>query len=208
MVCSHVWPPARLVGGAVLIGALFAAPAVWAADPRVDAVAKPSLEGADKPATVTARQAFDLVTRNADIVLVDVRTFGETVFTGVPTQIYRHVPYLFDDDMHEFDARNGRYKLVPNSDFPKAMEDLVSGLKGGKSASIILICSVGERSARAAEYLARLGFENVYSVADGIDGFDSRGGERPGSAGHGWRGEGLPWSSTLRPDQAYKSPSM
>ncbi len=54
---------------------------------------------------------------------------------------------------------------------------------GDKTAPIALICRTGIRSAAVAEYLAKNGYTNVYSVDGGMFG---------NSTNPGWRRKGLP----------------
>jgi rhodanese-related sulfurtransferase len=193
----------RLVG-AVLSVALV--PQSFAADPRLPSSVKP----ADLPENyrteanqyVTAREAADVVGRLDRVVLIDVRTHEETLFNGVAASMHRHIPYVSLHIDHEFDARRGRYRLDTNPDFVKAVEMLLAELKLDRTATIITYCSVGERSARAANLLGRSGFANVYSVVDGFDG------DPTAKAGAGWKASGLPWTYQMQPSQAYKSPSF
>jgi rhodanese-related sulfurtransferase len=71
------------------------------------------------------------------------------------------------------------------------------------------MCRSGTRSAKAANVLYDLGYENVYSVVDGFEGDTSK--EGP-AAGHrtvnGWKNAGLAWTYTIRPEQAYPPDRM
>lgn len=151
---------------------------------------------------VTAREAHAAVQSRADVLLIDVRTPGETVFSGLATAMTRNIPYLVIEDGHAFDAGQRRYKLVANPDFPKAVAQLLAGKKLGPEAVLILYCSVGERSAKAAALLAASGYSQVYSMIDGFNDDTRTGG------GAGWKGAGLPWGYELSAAQAYHSPSF
>lgn len=151
---------------------------------------------------LTAREAHRAVTQLPGVVLVDVRTHEETLFNGVATDMSRHIPYVTHDIDHSYDPDHQRYKLEPNPDFIRAVDALLSEKQLNRAATLIVYCSVGERSARAANLLLRSGFRSVYSVADG---FES---DPTSQIGPGWKASGLPWSYRLRRDQAYKSPSM
>lgn len=177
-----------------------------AADPRInvtiDADRLPESYRTDNRLLITAREAHRAVTTLPGVVLIDVRTHEETMFNGVARPMHRHVPYVVADLDHSYDPSAGRYKLEPNPDFVKAVEMLLADMKLGHTATVMLYCSVGERSARAANLLIRSGFANVYSVADGFEG------QPNGPAGPGWKGSGLPWTHRLAPSQVYKSPSF
>lgn len=151
---------------------------------------------------VIAKEAFKAATSLDRLLLLDVRTRGETIFGGVATAMHRHIPYVQIDDDHAFDSKNGRYKLVPNPDFVKAVDSVLAERKLDRKATLILYCSVGERSAKAANLLAASGFTNVYSMVDGFEG------DPASKLGPGWKASGLPWSLQMSSQQAYKSPSM
>lgn len=154
---------------------------------------------------VTAREAFEALQARGDVLLIDVRTPGETVFSGLASQTTRNIPYLVIEDGHAFDADAHRYKLVANPDFPKAVEQLIAARKLGPDAVLILYCSYGDRSAKAASLLANSGYGRVYSIVDGFEG-DPRS-PRPADQ-PGWKDAGLPWSFDLTEDQAYHSPTF
>jgi rhodanese-related sulfurtransferase len=190
----------------MLFLALALTPAAFAADPRLPA----SVKAADLPAAyhtdanlyLTAREAADAVSRLDRVVLIDVRTHEETLFNGVASLMHRHIPYVSLHVDHEFDAARGRYRLDTNPDFVKAVENLLAEMRLDRTATIITYCSVGERSARAANLLGRSGFTNVYSIVDGFDG------DPTAKPGPGWKASGLPWTHEMKPSQAYKSPSF
>lgn len=174
-------------------------------DPRLKVTVDPALlpesYRAEGGRYLTARQAH-AATALSGVVLIDVRTHEETLFNGVATPMRRHIPYVIPDLDHSYDPQAERYKLEPNPDFVKAVDNLLGELKLDRKATVVLYCSVGERSGRAASLLSRSGFTNVYSVADGFEG-------EPGAkVGPGWKASGLPWTYRMRPEQAYKSPSM
>ncbi len=196
----------RVVVCAVVSSAILPRGDAGAADPRLPA----TVIAADLPAPfriesnhyVTAREAADVVAKRPDVLLIDVRTFGEALFNGVATPMHRHIPYVMFDIDHSYDAANQRYKLEPNPDFVKAVDNLLGEHKLTRDATLILYCSAGERSARAANLLAGSGFANVYSMVDGFEG------DTTSKAGPGWKAAGLPWSHRMQVSQAYKSPSM
>lgn len=180
--------------------------AAQAADPRIrmsiDASVLPANARTETGLLLTAREAYRAVSTLPDVVLLDVRTHEETLFNGVATPMHRHIPYVIPDIDHSYDAGAQRYRLEPNPDFVKAVDNLLAEMKLDRTATLIVYCSVGERSARSANLLARTGFANVYSIADGFDG------DPAAKAGPGWKASGLPWTHQLQASQAYKSPSL
>ena len=192
--------------GAALWVSICMGGAALAADPRLPVTVKaadlPALYRVEGHLYVTAREAADAVAKLPGLLLIDVRTFTETLFNGVATPMHRHIPYVMLDADHSYDPANQRYKLEPNPDFVKAVDNLLAEHKLTRSATLIVYCSVGERSARAANLLAGSGFPNVYSVVDGFEGDTSA------KVGPGWKAAGMAWSHRMTPAQAYKSPSM
>jgi rhodanese-related sulfurtransferase len=61
-------------------------------------------------------------------------------------------------------------------------------------ADPVVLCRAGDRSARAADELAALGYTNTVSVVDGFEGDFAADGRR---SINGWKNAGLPW--TARP---------
>lgn len=152
---------------------------------------------------VTAREAHAAVMTRKDVLLIDVRTPGETIFSGFAAPMTRNIPYVVIEDGHAYDAKTRRYKLVPNQDFPKAVELLIAERGLGADVVLILYCSVGDRSAKAAALLANSGHRNVYTMVDGFDGDPAA-----GLPMLGWSRAGLPVSFALTEDQSYHSPTM
>jgi len=184
----------------------FAGQVARAQDPRITVTIDPDQLPVnfrvDGGLHLTSREAHRAVTTLPGIVLIDVRTHEETLFNGIVTAMHRHIPYLVADLDHSYDPGQQRYKLEPNPDFVKAVDDLLAELKLDRKATLLLYCSVGERSARAANLLLRSGFANAYSIAEGFEG------EPMSRIGPGWKASGLPWTHQLNPSQAYKSPTM
>lgn len=190
------------------LAVVFGASASRASDGALGTAVRPEqvplLKRSQSGLYVTAQEAYAAHQRDPSIVLIDVRTHGETVFSGVAVPMHRHIPYLLVDSDHGYDAERRRYKLTPNPDFAKAIEQLYADYKLARTATVILYCSTGERSGRAAGYLAQIGYSGVHAVVDGFEG-EPAGGD---TLGKGWKPSGLPWTTDLSPSQIYKSPSM
>ena len=134
------------------------------------------------------------------VAFIDVRTRGEVQFVGVPDGIDAHVPYAEMNEFGDWDEKAGRYKIDLNSGFGGSVGAVMRRKGLGKSDRIILICRSGDRSARAANLLADLGYSNVFTVIDGFEGDLSKDGRR---TVNGWKNAGLPWSYKLSKSQAY-----
>ncbi|MFV0298670.1 MAG: rhodanese-like domain-containing protein [Hyphomicrobiaceae bacterium] len=142
-----------------------------------------------------------LATERSKTVFIDTRTRGELQFVGVPSGIDAHVPYAEMNEFGEWDAKAGRYKVDLNSSFGSEVERVLQRKGLGKSDRVLLICRSGDRSAKAADLLAKLGYTNVFSITDGFEGDLSKDGRR---TINGWKNAGLPWSYKLDPAQAYR----
>lgn len=87
---------------------------------------------------------------NSDMVVVDIRTPGEWMQTGV-------VPgcktIMFFDDRGGYDAEG----------FLKQIDEL-----GGKEANIGLICRTGSRTAQVANFMQQQGYVNTKNLVGGV----------------------------------------
>lgn len=85
------------------------------------------------------REAFSMVSQRGDLYLLDVRTPGE----------YRQAHL---DGAH----------LIPIDEFAKRLAEVP------KNRPILVYCAVGSRSAQAANFLARQGYQEIYNLDGGI----------------------------------------
>jgi rhodanese-related sulfurtransferase len=70
--------------------------------------------------------------------------------------------------------------------------------------TLMVMCRSGGRSAIAANFLAKAGFKNVYSVIDGMEGdanADSDSVAKGQPLKDGWKNSGCPWTKKLTPDR-------
>lgn len=154
---------------------------------------------------LSAREALQIWRQNPRVLVVDVRTQAEVDFVGIAEPVVRNVPYLLLDTVMEHDQKTRALVLTPNPDFEKAVAGLLADMGRGRNDPLILICRSGDRSARAADLLAQLGYTAVYSVVDGFEGDLGPTGKRDFN---GWRNVGMPWLQRARADQIYRSPSL
>ncbi len=104
--------------------------------------------------------------RAGELVIIDVRTTGEWVQTGVPEGAAR--VSLFPD------------WGVPNKTF---VNDVLAQVGNDRTRPIATICARGNRSSFARDLLAQNGFTSVYSISEGMIG---------SGFGPGWLARGLP----------------
>lgn len=153
---------------------------------------------------LTSPQAYE-VAQKERVLFLDVRTRSEVNFLGMPTVADANIPYMEMNDWHYWDDKKRTFKLDLNSGFVAEVEKRLAD-KGmaGRDAKIIVLCRSGDRSAKAADLLAKSGFTNVYSVIDGYEGDIAKDGPKKGQrAVNGWRNNDLPWSYELAKEKMY-----
>lgn len=153
---------------------------------------------------LTPKQAHEFVTRNPKKVLfLDVRTRVEPIYIGWAPLIDALVPYVEYPEMHAdwgWDEDRGAYKYEPFNDFAPEVARRLKEKGLTKDDPVVVMCRSGDRSSRAANLLADLGYKRVYSVVGGFEGVtDEKTGQRVG----GWKGSGLPWDYELEKSKMY-----
>jgi rhodanese-related sulfurtransferase len=126
---------------------------------------------------INPKQAFDLLQRDPDALLVDCRTEIEFLYVGHPTgaiNIEWHMSPDFEENPH-FAA--------------EVLREATS-----KDRPILLICRSGKRTLDAGVALEAAGFTDVSNVLEGFEGDLDENFHR-GTLG-GWRKAGLPWEQT------------
>ena len=140
---------------------------------------KPAFLGDVKP-----KEAFDLLSKNQNSALVDVRTRAELAFVGAPdlTGLGKSIHHI-------------EWSRFPggeiNSNF---LHELAQVVESTGCEHLLFLCRSGGRSlhaAKAAEAMSVNGSLSLYNVASGFEGdLDSEG--RRGRVS-GWKVDGLPW---------------
>jgi rhodanese-related sulfurtransferase len=128
---------------------------------------------------IPPQEAFDRLKKNANAVLIDVRTQPEWTFVGLP-QVDRLVRVS--------------WQVYP---MMEVNADFVANVKAmgiSPDTEIFCICRSGARSASAATALTKAGFSNCWNVAQGFEGDKNSDGRR--GATNGWKASGLPWSQS------------
>lgn len=144
---------------------------------------------------VDARGAHQLKHDNpARVVLLDVRSRVEVGLTGQPAGVDVHVPYLETAIPLRWDDDANGWAMARNPSFASEVGQRLSVLGVPLDAPVVVLCRAGERSARAADELAAVGYTNTVSVVDGFEGDFGADGRR---SINGWKNAGLPW--TARP---------
>ncbi len=130
---------------------------------------------------LTPRQAWELLVKEPQAQLVDVRTQPEWSFVGVPEL-----------------ATVGRKAILQSWQvYPQMTVDpdfagkVKARLGGDTAAPVLFLCRSGARSRAAAQAMTAAGFARCYNVAGGFEG-DKDSASHRGRLG-GWKAENLPW---------------
>ena len=144
---------------------------------------------------VDARGAHQLKHENPDrVVLIDVRSRMEVGVAGQAASVDAHVPLLDTVLPLRWDDELGGWAMERNPVFAQEVTQRLARLGVDRNTPIVLLSRAGDRSARAADELAALGYTKTISVVDGFEGDVGPDGRR---SINGWKNAGLPW--TARP---------
>lgn len=136
----------------------------------------------DSIESVTPPEAWAILQREPQAVLIDVRSKLEHDYVGHPTG-----------------AVLVMWKDYPDwQENPHFVDEVRAALaaRGGDDAErpILALCRSGARSLAAARKLAAAGYRHLYNVEEGFEGDKDAAGHRSGVGG--WRFHGLPWEQS------------
>jgi rhodanese-related sulfurtransferase len=122
--------------------------------------------------------------RDADAVLIDVRTIAEWAYVGLPDlSSINKQPVLVEWQSFPDDRLNAAF-------VDRVAEALIP-IGANKDSELLFICRSGVRSLKAARAMAAAGYTRCRNVADGFEGpLDAN--RRRGRLA-GWKARGLPW---------------
>ena len=124
---------------------------------------------------VTPKEADELLQKNPEFLLIDVRTQAELALVGrVPSAL--NIEWAFYPGM------------VQNQDFAKQLSE-----KADKSKTLIFMCRTGGRSHNAAAVAASLGYAKAYNMLECFEG--EANGLNQRTMLNGWKHAGLPWTN-------------
>jgi rhodanese-related sulfurtransferase len=129
---------------------------------------------------IAPKGAWEILKREADAVLVDVRTTAEWNYVGTPDlRSLNKQPVPIEWQIYP--------TMQVNPGFAEAMR--AAGVSGGRS--VLFLCRSGVRSKAAAQAMTALGMTRCYNIIDGFEGPADQAGHRGTMAG--WKASGLPW---------------
>jgi len=129
------------------------------------------------------KASWELLLKEPEGQLIDVRTDAEWNFVGVPDLSALSRRPLFCEWQ--------RYPAGSNPDF---VEEVVASLKRTnyrKGAPLLFLCRSGARSRAAAVALSAAGYAPCFNIKDGFEGALDPDRHRGSAAG--WKAMGLPW---------------
>ena len=134
--------------------------------------------------SVSVEQTWGRLKRDANSVLIDVRTGAEWAYVGLP-------------DLSSIGKRpvlvewQGFPDNRVNQAFVSRVDEALSAIGANKDSELFFICRSGSRSLSAARAMAAAGYSRCRNVADGFEGpLDPN--RHRGTLG-GWKAKGLPW---------------
>ena len=129
---------------------------------------------------ISPAEAWTLLEKEPDAVLIDVRTRPEWSYVGVP-----------DLGTLGKEAMLLSWQVFPqmavNPDFVTQLSRAVPG----SDRALVFLCRSGARSRSAAQAMAAAGYTRCYNVATGFEGAADEQHHRGRVAG--WKADGLPW---------------
>jgi len=144
-----------------------------------------------------AKEVPDFIKSHPKTLFLDLRTPEELLFVGVPDGIDGNVSFGIMN-YNKWDDKKKAFVRFPNPDFIANFEYWALDKGTDKTDPIVLICRSGDRSAMGADFLAKQGYTNVWSVVDGFEGDLAKEGPNKGRRTvNGWKNSGLPWSYDL-----------
>lgn len=155
---------------------------------------------------MTPKEALDAKRAGGDkVLLIDVRTRAEAMFVGMPKIADALVPYVeLPELMMDWDEKRSVYAVSLNNDFLPELQRRMAEKSVTRDSTVILLCRSGDRSSKAADFLASQGFARVYSVPEGFEGDPAKDGPQAGQRIlNGWKNAGLEWTYKLDKSKMY-----
>ncbi len=129
---------------------------------------------------VSSREAWEMLERDPQAVLLDVRTEPEWRYVGLP-------------DLSGIEKRTicVSWQVYPGLRLNPDFAAQVAACGVVPEQTLLIICRSGQRSRHAAVALTTRGYGRCHNVSDGFEGGHDE--ERHRGAQEGWKVAGLPW---------------
>jgi rhodanese-related sulfurtransferase len=138
---------------------------------------------------LSPKEAWELLKREKNAVLIDCRSQAEWSFVGVPDlSSLGKKTVAVEWQAFAPATADTKPRMVANMKFA---EDVArAGVP--KDANVVIICRSGGRSRSAAILMTQNGWQTCYNLAGGFEGPQDPAKHRGGEAG--WKADGLPWT--------------
>lgn len=133
-----------------------------------------------KVGEVSSLDCFQILKTVQSAQLIDVRTASEWYFIGVPdlASINKKIIFISWELFPEMKRNNNFKNEIIKSNFKK-------------DDPLYFLCRSGNRSLRAAKYLASLDYKKCFNIYDGFEG--DKDSKKHRSKLNGWKFNELPW---------------
>jgi rhodanese-related sulfurtransferase len=163
----------------------------------VDPASLPDIKKTKLGLYIEARDVPEFLKTHPKTLFLDLRTPEELLFVGMPQGVDGNAPFGIMN-YSKWDDQKKAFVRFPNPDFLSNFENWALDKGTEKGDPVLLICRSGDRSALGADFLAKQGYTNVWSVVDGFEGDLAKDGPNKGRRTvNGWKNVGLPWSYDL-----------
>jgi rhodanese-related sulfurtransferase len=163
----------------------------------VDPASLPDIKKTKLGLYIEARDVPEFLKTHPKTLFLDLRTPEELLFVGMPQGVDGNAPFGIMN-YSKWDDQKKAFVRFPNPDFLSNFENWARDKGTEKGDPVLLICRSGDRSALGADFLAKQGYTNVWSVVDGFEGDLAKDGPNKGRRTvNGWKNVGLPWSYDL-----------
>jgi rhodanese-related sulfurtransferase len=133
---------------------------------------------------IAATLAWDLLVREKNAVLVDVRTEEEWKKVGVPvlSSIGKEPIFL-------------SWRLLPTMGFNGSFIPTLTQKISDRNTPLLFLCRSGGRSAEAAQVMSQQGYVNCYNIGGGAEGIMDTNHhiKSADEINNGWKAAKLPW---------------
>jgi rhodanese-related sulfurtransferase len=129
---------------------------------------------------IKPKEAWDILQKDPNACLIDVRTDAEWRYVGLPKL-----------DKVGKATHCVSWQVFPDNRLNGTFVEQVKGAGIRPDQPLLLLCRSGQRSKHAAIALTAAGYRCCYNVAEGFEGDRDSTGHR-GTVG-GWKVAGLPW---------------
>jgi len=135
---------------------------------------------------LSPRESWELLSKEAEGQLVDVRTEAEWNFVGAPdlSGLKRRVVF----------CEWQRFPPEMNPSFVEECAQALSAAGYAKGSALFFLCRSGARSKSAAIAMTAAGYGPCFNIKDGFEGALDP--ERHRGVAAGWKAEGLPWTQS------------